>query len=191
MKLFIGLGNPGLEYEKTRHNAGFWWLDQLACFLRLSLAEEKKWRIRLAKTEYDGHRIFLARPLTYMNESGHPVRALVSYYGIESKDILVAHDELDLEPGTIKLKRGGGHAGHNGLKSLMSHLGTPDFWRLRIGIGHPGKKEQVVGWVLGKPPEKDRRLIDDAIERSIAFFPELLCGRMDQFMQRLHTSPLQ
>lgn len=191
MKLFIGLGNPGPEYERTRHNAGFWWLDHLACFLRVSLAEEKRWRIRLANTEYDSHRIFLARPLTYMNESGHPVRALVSYYGIESKDILVAHDELDLEPGTIKLKRGGGHAGHNGLKSLMAHLGTPDFWRLRIGIGHPGKKEQVVGWVLGKPPEKDRRLIDDAIERSIAFFPELLCGHTDQFMQHLHTSPLQ
>jgi PTH1 family peptidyl-tRNA hydrolase len=188
VKLFVGLGNPGPEYKETRHNVGVWWLDRLAHFLNVSFSEESNWRLLLAKAEYEGQRIFLARPLTYMNESGHPVRALTSYYRINPKDMVIAHDELDLSPGTIKLKMNGGHAGHNGLKSVIAHLGTSDFWRLRIGIGHPGHKDKVVSWVLGKPAEKDRLLIEDAIECSGVFFPELLRGDMNQFMQHLHTS---
>lgn len=188
VKLFVGLGNPGPEYKETRHNVGVWWLDRLAYFLNVSFSEESNWRLLLAKTEYEGRRVFLARPLTYMNESGHPVRALTSYYRINPKDMVIAHDELDLPPGTIKLKMNGGHAGHNGLKSVIAHLGTSDFWRLRIGIGHPGHKDKVVSWVLGRPAEKDRLLIEKAIESSSAFFPELLRGDMNQFMQYLHTS---
>ncbi len=192
IRLFVGLGNPGPEYEATRHNAGFWWIDALAAKLGARLAHERGYQALVARVNGhagDGGPVWLLEPMTFMNRSGVSVAALARFYKIAPDDILVVHDELDLVPGQAKLKRGGSAAGHNGLKDIQGLLGTPDFWRLRLGIGHPGVKSEVVSWVLKKPSPADRDAIDEAIARSLAALPLLLAGQMDRATTAVHSPP--
>ncbi|TFL15239.1 aminoacyl-tRNA hydrolase [Pusillimonas caeni] len=189
IRLIIGLGNPGPEYEATRHNAGFWLADQLADDLHASFTLEKGFSAWVAKARVDGEAVLLAKPTTFMNRSGQAAGALMRFYKLTPAQVLVLHDELDLMPGQAKIKQGGGHAGHNGLRDIQSAFSTPDFWRLRIGIGHPrslGLAQQVVGFVLA-PPRRDELLeIEKALERSRVVVPALLRGDFDQAMQQLH-----
>lgn len=187
-KLIVGLGNPGPEYEATRHNAGFWWLDAIARELKVSMVLDRSYQGLLARTTWDGRPVWLLEPMTWMNESGKSVAALARFYKIQPEEILVAHDELDIVPGELKLKRGGGHAGHNGLRSIHAQLGSDDYWRLRIGVGHPGVKSEVIHWVLKKPSPEHRNAIEDSLIRATQALPELLNGEMDKATQRLHTS---
>jgi len=188
IKLFVGLGNPGPEYESTRHNAGFWWIDALARDLKLTLAPERAYHGLVARTQVSGRNLWLLEPQTFMNLSGKSIAALARFYKIEPNEILVAHDELDVVPGEAKLKFGGSHAGHNGLRDIHAQLGTDDYWRLRLGIGHPGAKSEVVGWVLKKPLKEQRDAIDDAIIRTLSAVPALLDGEMDKATMLIHTS---
>ena len=160
IKLFVGLGNPGPEYEATRHNAGFWWVDALARELKVVLAPERSYHGLAARANVAGQGVWLLQPQTFMNLSGKSVAALARFFKIAPEEILVAHDELDLPPGQAKLKRGGSHAGHNGLRDIHAQLGTGDYWRLRLGIGHPGARAEVINWVLKKPAPDQRTLID-------------------------------
>ena len=160
IKLFVGLGNPGPEYEATRHNAGFWWIDALAAELKVVLQPEKGFQGRVARASVHGHTVWLLQPQTFMNLSGRSVAALARFYKIQPNEILVAHDELDLTPGQVKLKFSGSHAGHNGLRDIHAQLGTSDYWRLRRGIGHPGVKAEVINWVLKMPLAEQREAID-------------------------------
>ena len=189
IKLFVGLGNPGSEYQATRHNAGFWWLDALARELKLTLSADKAWHGLVARTSLNGHNLWLLAPQTYMNLSGRSVAALAGFYKILPDEILVAHDELDILPGRLKLKRGGSHAGHNGLRDIHDQLGSADYWRLRLGIGHPGVKAEVVNWVLKKPSTHDQQEIEACITRSLKALPLLLAGEMDKATMLLHTQP--
>ncbi|NBX54423.1 MAG: aminoacyl-tRNA hydrolase [Betaproteobacteria bacterium] len=188
IKLFVGLGNPGSEYEHTRHNAGFWWVDGLARQLKISLHHERSYQGLMARTQYGGQTIWLLEPQTFMNASGTSVAALARFYKIEPAQILVAHDELDVVPGEAKLKLGGSHAGHNGLRDIQAQLGTADFWRLRLGIGHPGVKSEVIHWVLKKPSPEQRTLIDACVARSLLACKDLLSGDFTRATQRIHTS---
>ena len=188
IKLFVGLGNPGPEYEATRHNAGFWWIDALARDLKLQLAPERAYHALVARTQIAGRPVWLLEPQTFMNLSGKSVAALARFFKIEPAEILVVHDELDVVPGEAKLKFGGSHAGHNGLRDIHAQLGTGDYWRLRLGIGHPGAKSEVVGWVLKKPLKEQRDAIDDAITRSLHAMPALQAGDMVKAMQQIHTT---
>lgn len=188
IKLLVGLGNPGPDYEATRHNAGFWWIDALAAQLGTQLVMERGYFGRMARTSLDGQTLWLLQPQTFMNKSGQSVAALARFYKIEAAEILVIHDELDLPPGECKLKQGGSHAGHNGLRDIHGQLGTADYWRLRLGIGHPGHKAEVVNWVLKKPSADDRAAIDTAIERSLKAVADLVHGRMDKATAHIHTS---
>ena len=187
IKLIVGLRNPGAAYEHTRHNAGGWFLDALAKAYTLTFKFDKKWSGELATFTHDGVACMALLPLTFMNHSGQAVRAVSQFYRIEPHEILVAHDELDLPAGSIKLKSGGGHGGHNGLRDIISHLGTTAFQRLRIGIGHPGDKTLVLDYVLGKPRASDKILIDDAMARGINVLSDVLAGRMDLAMNRLNS----
>jgi PTH1 family peptidyl-tRNA hydrolase len=187
IKLFVGLGNPGSEYEATRHNAGFWWLDALARELKLTLVPEKSYWGLAARTQIDGHTLWLLAPQTFMNLSGKSVGALAKFFKIKPEEILVAHDELDIEPGQVKLKKGGSHAGHNGLRDIHAQLASADYWRLRIGVGHPGEKSEVVNWVLKKPSPDQRQAIEDSIARSRKAWPQLLAGDMEKAMALIHT----
>lgn len=187
IKLFVGLGNPGPEYEDTRHNAGFWWIDALARDWKLHLAPERSYHGLAARTNVGGQTVWLLEPQTFMNLSGKSVAALARFFKIAPEEILVVHDELDVVPGQAKLKFGGSHAGHNGLRDIHAQLGTGDYWRLRIGIGHPGVKSEVVNWVLKKPLREQREAIDDAIVRSLRAVPTLLAGDMTAAMQQIHT----
>lgn len=187
IQLFVGLGNPGAEYAETRHNAGFWWLDALARQWGLSWQAERGFHGLVAKGSVRGHTVWLLQPQTYMNRSGLAVAALARFYKIPPQHLLVAHDELDLPPGEAKLKRGGGHAGHNGLRDIHAQLGSADYWRLRIGIGHPGHKAEVVNWVLKKPSPADRTAIDEALQRSLAAADTLLSGQMERATAAIHT----
>lgn len=187
-KLLVGLGNPGPEYHDTRHNAGAWWLEAAAGALKAELRPERSFFGRTARTQVGEHTLWLLEPSTYMNRSGQAVAALARFYKIEPQQILVAHDELDLPPGEVKLKRGGGHAGHNGLRDIHAQLGSADYWRLRIGIGHPGHKAEVVHWVLKKPAPEQRSAIDAAIERSLASLPDLLAGQVERATAAIHTT---
>ena len=188
IKLFVGLGNPGPDYQATRHNAGFWFVDELARQLRVPMQLERGYFGLMGRTTVDGHTLWLLEPQTFMNKSGQSVAALARFFKIEPQEILVAHDELDLPPGEAKLKRGGSHAGHNGLRDIHGQLGSDDYWRLRIGVGHPGHKAEVVNWVLKKPSADDRTAIDVTIERSLKAFPDLLHGRLDKATALIHTS---
>ena len=188
IKLFVGLGNPGPEYEATRHNAGFWWIDALATELKVDLHPDKGFQGRLARANIHGHPIWLLQPQTYMNLSGRSVAALARFYRIQPAEILVAHDELDLTPGQVKLKFGGGHAGHNGLRDIHAQLATPDYWRLRLGIGHPGVRAEVINWVLKKPLAEQREAIDACIERTMHIVPALLAGEMEKATLLIHTA---
>jgi PTH1 family peptidyl-tRNA hydrolase len=188
IKLFVGLGNPGPEYEATRHNAGFWWVEALARDWNVPLLPERSYHGLVARASVQGRSAWLLQPQTFMNLSGKSVAALARFYKIAPQEILVVHDELDIVPGEAKLKFGGSHAGHNGLRDIHAQLGTGDYWRLRLGIGHPGVKSEVVGWVLKKPLREQREAIDDAIVRSLHAVPALLAGEMDKAMQQIHTS---
>src|SRR5574343_1334047 len=160
IKLLVGLGNPGPEYEATRHNAGFWWIDDVARELKATLTFDRSYFGLVARTQFQGQTVWLLQPQTFMNLSGKSVAALARFFKIQPQEILVAHDELDVVPGQVKLKLGGSHAGHNGLRDIHAQLGTDDYWRLRIGIGHPGVKSEVVNWVLKKPSLDHRIAID-------------------------------
>ena len=188
IKLFVGLGNPGAEYEGTRHNAGFWWVDALARELKLNLSMDKAYHGLVARGNANGHPVWLLQPQTYMNLSGKSVAALARFFKIAPQEILVVHDELDVVPGDAKLKLGGGHAGHNGLRDIHAQLGTGDYWRLRIGIGHPGVKSEVADWVLRKPAPEQREAMLACIERTLKAAPALLAGDMTKATQLVHTS---
>ena len=188
IKLFVGLGNPGPEYEATRHNAGFWWIDALSGELKVPLSLDKNYHGQVARTTVNGQTVWLLKPLTFMNLSGKSVAALARFFKVQPAEVLVAHDELDIVPGQVKLKFGGSHAGHNGLRDIHGQLGSPDYWRLRIGVGHPGVKAEVVNWVLKKPSQEHRVAIEECIERSLKAVPALLKGEMDKATLLIHTS---
>jgi len=189
IRLIAGLGNPGREYERTRHNAGFWWVDAIAERKRADWKKESKFAGHVAKVEEGGHDFWLLKPATFMNVSGRSVNAFMHFYRIEASQLLVVHDELDLPPGTVRLKRGGGTGGHNGLTDIGEVLGTRDFWRLRVGIGHPGDKDRVPDYVLEKPRREEQEAIDPPFERSLDLLPRLATGRLQDAMAWLHTSP--
>ena len=188
IKLLVGLGNPGPEYDATRHNAGFWFVDGAARALKASLAMDKSYQGLVARTAFQGQPVWLLEPQTYMNLSGKSVGALARFFKINPDEVLVVHDELDLPPGEVKLKFGGGHAGHNGLRDIHAQLGTGDYWRLRLGIGHPGLKTEVANWVLKKPSLDHRIAIDQCIDRALTALPALLSGDMNKAMLQIHTS---
>ena len=188
IRLIVGLGNPGSEYQNTRHNAGFWFVDRLADEYREPFRQEKKFFGEICKINIAGQQCWLLKPATYMNKSGQSLAAIASYYKIEPQNILVAHDELDHDAGSTRVKLGGGHAGHNGLRDIISALGTKDFYRLRLGIGHPGNKKQVVNYVLGQPSLDDREKINGAIDETLTTMDLLVVGEMEKAMHRLHSS---
>jgi len=184
-RLIVGLGNPGPEYEATRHNVGFWFIDQLADQLRISLAPQSKFFGRAGRAGD----LWLLQPTTFMNRSGQAVAALANFYKILPAEILVVHDELDLMPGAIRLKQGGGNGGHNGLKDIQAKLSTPDFWRLRLGIGHPrslGLAQAVVDFVLHPPRKEEQPDIEEAIGRCLHAWPKLVVGDYAGAQQQLH-----
>ena len=189
IRLFVGLGNPGSEYETTRHNAGFWWVDALASKLGARMVPERSYQALAARISRGGDAVWLLQPMTFMNRSGVSVATLARFFKIEAAQILVVHDELDLLPGQAKLKFGGSAAGHNGLKDIHAMLGTQDFWRLRLGIGHPGNKAEVVNYVLKKPAPEQREGIEKAIEQSLKASDLLLAGDMDKALALIHAQP--
>ncbi len=189
IRLLVGLGNPGPEYELTRHNAGFWFIDEVARLLKVSLAPERGYFGLAARANPASGPVWLLEPMTFMNLSGKSVSALARFFKIAPDEILVAHDELDLMPGQVKMKRGGSHAGHNGLKDIQAQLGTADFWRLRLGIGHPGVKAEVINHVLRKPPQGEREAIDDSISQALKALDLLLAGDMDKALMKVHAKP--
>jgi len=186
IKLFVGLGNPGEKYAATRHNAGFWWVDQIAAATNSKLAVDAKFFGFAGKLNPTTDS-WLIKPTTFMNASGKAVAALANYYKISPAEILVIHDELDLPAGSIKMKFGGGHGGHNGLRDIHAALGTPDYWRLRVGIGHPGSKNEVVNFVLKAPTKDEQHAIDDSIYDSSKLVDLMLKGEFDSAMLKLHT----
>jgi len=187
IRLVAGLGNPGREYARTRHNAGFWFADALAGKLAASFAQESKFSADVAK----GGNVRIVKPATFMNLSGRAVAAVARFFAIAPEEILVVHDELDLKPGEAKMKFGGGHAGHNGLRDIQAHLGTAEYWRLRIGIGHPRESEltqqEVADYVLCPPQAEDQAAIDGAVERALGAWPAIATGDMERAMMALHT----
>jgi PTH1 family peptidyl-tRNA hydrolase len=189
IRLIVGLGNPGPEYEATRHNAGFWWVDAAARQLGGQLQVDKAYHGLVARVNRPAGPIWLQQPLTFMNLSGKAVAPLARFFKIAPADILVVHDELDLLPGQMKLKQGGGNGGHNGLKDIQAQLGSGDFWRLRLGIGHPGIKAEVAAYVLRKPPADERDAIERNIEDSLKTLDLLLEGAMDKAMAKIHAKP--
>jgi PTH1 family peptidyl-tRNA hydrolase len=189
LRLLVGLGNPGPQYHHTRHNAGFDWLDAVADRLGATLQPQRSLQGEVAKVGQGDEALWLLKPQTFMNHSGRAVAALARFYKIPAQAILVAHDELDLSLGTLKLKCGGGHAGHNGLRDIHAQLGDPNYWRLRLGIGHPGQREAVIAWVLQKPPTAQREAIQQAIARSLESLDDLRQGRMTRATTALHTAP--
>ncbi|MDC9720455.1 MAG: aminoacyl-tRNA hydrolase [Gammaproteobacteria bacterium] len=189
IKLIVGLGNPGAKYEHTRHNAGQDWLEQLAQEEGISLAPEKRFFGHYGQGFIAGHKVHLLIPNTFMNLSGQAVQALCSFYKIETENILVAHDELDLPPGTARLKLGGGHGGHNGLRDIISkRSGEKNFHRLRIGIGHPGNAKLVTNYVLKKAPLDERISTQNASDKAIKAMPDAIPGQWQKAMNDLHTS---
>ena len=187
IQLIVGLGNPGPEYEPTRHNAGFWFVDELARRCRQSFRTERRFQSEVAPCMLGGNECRLQKPMTFMNRSGQAVGALARFFRIPLQHILVVHDDLDLPPGTIRLKKGGGHGGHNGLRDLINHLGSRDFYRLRVGIGHPGHRDQVVDYVLRKPSKEDRRQIDQAVYDALDVMPDVVEGKFELAMNSLHV----
>lgn len=187
-KLLVGLGNPGAEYEQTRHNAGAQWIEALAHRSQCLLREEKKFFGQFGRVRIGGEECFLLIPSTYMNLSGRAVQAVCQFYKILPEEVLVIHDELDIPPGTAKLKRGGGHGGHNGLKDIISKLGNNrEFGRLRIGIGHPGHASQVASYVLKKAPAEEFKKIEDTIDESLRYIDEIVAGNLNPVMNKLHS----
>jgi len=185
MKLIVGLGNPGDRYQATRHNAGFWFVERFAAESHTVLRKDAKFQAFVGRHEASG--AWLMLPQSHMNLSGRPVQMLASFFRIAPADILVAHDELDFPPGTVRMKQGGGVAGHNGLKDISARLGTHDYWRLRIGIGHPGDRDAVTNYVLNKPAQEDRAAIDTALGAALEILPLVLAGDVQGAMLKLHS----
>ena len=182
-RLIVGLGNPGSEYDDNRHNLGFWFIDRLARELKVSLAPQGKFFGRIGRL----NDLWLLQPTTFMNRSGQSVVSLARFYKILPDEILVVHDELDLQHGSIRLKQGGGNGGHNGLKDIQAQLTMPDFWRLRLGIGHPGERNEVVNYVLKAPRKEELELIDRALDRCLLAWPKLMVGDYEAAQRLLHT----
>ena len=187
IKLIVGLGNPGSEYAKTRHNVGAWFVDALAEQHQLTLRSETKFRGSIAKLTANECACWLLKPSTYMNESGQSVLAFAHFYKIPPDSILVTHDELDFDPGTIRIKESGGHGGHNGLRDIIRHLKTDNFFRLRIGIGHPGAKDRVTPYVLGNPIQTDQEKIAESIKEGLNVVPDLIGGNIQKAFKLLHS----
>jgi peptidyl-tRNA hydrolase, PTH1 family len=187
MKLIVGLGNPGAQYESHRHNVGFWVLDTLCTS---GWAKELKFKAEIAKTKISGEDRWLLKPSTFMNASGEAVSAFARFHRLEPQDILVVHDELDLPPGGVRLKQGGGHGGHNGVRDIELHLGSPNFWRLRIGIGHPrtlGLAQDVAAFVLNAPRAEEKISIDRAVDEVVKGLPAILGGEITTAQRKLHS----
>jgi PTH1 family peptidyl-tRNA hydrolase len=188
IQLIVGLGNPGPQYEQTRHNAGFWFVEAIARHHGGSFKSENKFHGEACKVRVGGEELWLLKPMTFMNKSGQAIAALARFYKIPPEGILVAHDELDLPPGDIRLKTGGGHGGHNGLRDTINQLGgSRDFQRLRIGIGHPGHSSQVTGYVLGKAPADEQLEMENAIDRALDVLPLAISGELQKAMNQLHS----
>lgn len=188
IELIVGLGNPGRQYEDTRHNAGAWFVERLAQKHNANLSNDTKYNALTARTNIQGHDVRLLIPATFMNLSGQSVAPFANFFKIPVERILVAHDELDLPPGTAKLKHGGGHGGHNGLRDIISKLGNnKNFSRLRIGIGHPGSADRVSGFVLSKAPKTEQQWIDDAIDEALRYAPDVVEGSANKAMNSLHS----
>ena len=185
IRLIVGLGNPGKEYERTRHNAGFWLVERFALQQGVALRKDGKYQALVGRLGNNG--AWLVLPQSFMNASGRAVQMLAGFFKIPAAEILVVHDKLDFSPGNAKIKQGGGIAGHNGLRDISHRLGSHDYWRLRLGIGHPGDRNAVSDYVLGKPAAEDRVEIDEAIGRSIEILPLCLAGDMQGAMQKLHS----
>ena len=186
LRLIVGLGNPGAEYARTRHNAGFWYVDELARSGGAAWRRESRFQCELARVSVAGFELWLMKPATFMNRSGAAVQAVAAFYRIAPAELLVVHDEIDLPPGVVRLKEGGGHGGHNGVRDVIAQLGA-DFWRLRIGVGHPGSKDQVIDAVLDRATPEEQRLIDAALARAHQALPELLREGAQRAMTGLHT----
>ena len=187
IKLIVGLGNPGKQYESTRHNAGYWFVDHLSDKFAANLQRKDKFFGYIATVNIEGNSVYLLKPDTFMNLSGKSVQALASFYRIDTSEILVAHDELDIGAGEIRLKTGGGHGGHNGLRDIIGCLGQRNFYRLRIGIGHPGHASQVTSYVLNNPPSEDRQQIENSIDKAAEQIDKIVIGQFESAMQVLHT----
>ncbi len=188
VKLIVGLGNPGAQYEQTRHNAGFWFVEEVARQYGVQFRPETKFLGEVARVQSNGLDFWLLKPTTFMNRSGQSIQALANFYKIPVESILVVHDELDLEPGTARLKKSGGHGGHNGLRDTIAALNTKEFLRLRLGIGHPGHRNQVVDYVLKAPSKIDFKAIDDAVYEATRVLADVLNGDLERAMHQLHTS---
>ena len=191
IRLIVGLGTPGPEYEQTRHNAGFWLVDNLANDVGARLQRETKYNALMARASVAGQEVYLLEPQTYMNRSGQSVGGLCRFFKIAPDEVLVVHDELDLMPGTVRLKKGGSSGGHNGLKDITAALGTQDYWRLRLGIGHPrtlSLQQQVADFVLHRPRREDQELIEQAIAKSLLVMPQIVEGKFDAATMKLHTA---
>lgn len=187
--LLVGLGNPGPRYAETRHNAGFWFIEAASRRLNLHFRFEKRFHGHVAEGEWRGEKVRLLAPETYMNHSGRAVAAMATFFKIPVERVLVAHDEIDLQPGDIRLKVGGGHGGHNGLRDIIGQMGSRDFARLRIGVGHPGVSDDVVDYVLHRPGKAEQADIDAAIDTACDVLPDILDGDLPRAMQTLHTKP--
>jgi peptidyl-tRNA hydrolase, PTH1 family len=187
IQLIVGLGNPGAQYEATRHNVGFWWVEAIARAQGESFRAEPKFLGELARVRVAGQDVRLLKPSTYMNRSGQSVVAVARYFDIRPERILIAHDELDLPVGVTRIKQGGGHAGHNGLRDSISALGSREFWRLRIGIAHPGDRTLVTGYVLGRPSRDDESRIRESLDEAERRLPELVEAQFQLAMNRLHS----
>ena len=188
LQLVVGLGNPGVEHEDTRHNAGFWFIDELASRHDGRLKPERRYNADVGRVSIADAPLWLMKPMGYMNRSGQSVRAFSEYFQIPSGEVLVVHDDLDLPAGVARLKKGGGAGGHNGVKDVIAHLGE-DFWRIRVGIGHPGHRDEVIDHVLERASAVEERLMREAIELAIAEFPRLVTEGAEKMMTRLHTAP--
>jgi len=186
IRLIVGLGNPGSQYELTRHNVGFWFVDAIAADCRESFRAEPKFQGELARVVIAGADVRLLKPSTYMNRSGQSIAAVIRYFDLRPEQVLVAHDELDLPVGALRLKQGGGHAGHNGLRDTIAQLGTRDFWRLRIGIAHPGDRTLVTGYVLGRPSREDGDRIQESLVDGERLLGDLIDGHFQSAMNHLH-----
>ncbi|MEJ2632509.1 MAG: aminoacyl-tRNA hydrolase [Acidihalobacter sp.] len=186
LRLIVGLGNPGPKYDQTRHNAGFWFVDEVARRHGARWRTEGRFLGETARVAIDGADVWLLKPSTYMNKSGQSVAAVTAFYKIAPSQLAVAHDEIDLPPGDVRFKFGGGHGGHNGLRDIFSHLGR-DFWRVRLGVGHPGHRDQVIDYVLGRPGRDERTQIDICVDKAADLLPKLVAGDTERAMHALHS----
>lgn len=187
IRLIVGLANPGKQYQNTRHNVGAWFLSELASQSNISLQPQAKFHGLVGAGLINGEKCYLLEPTTYMNDSGRAVQAVAHYYKIATEQILVVHDELDFDPGIIRFKQGGGHGGHNGLRDIVLSLGSSDFLRLRLGIGHPGNRNKVTGYVLGEPSKSDKAAIEQAIYDGLREVDSLIAGEYNRVMEKLHS----